>query len=177
AGGVGLIACQWLASIGATVIGTVGSDEKAALAKEHGCAHVINYSTESFKDRVLEITDGKGVPVVYDGVGARTFMDSLDCLQRLGMMVTFGNASGPVPEITPALLGQKGGLFLTRPSTAHYFVTREELKAGSADLFAAVTSGAVKIRIGASYPLAEAKQAHIDLEDRKSLGSTILTIG
>ncbi|MBK1663226.1 quinone oxidoreductase [Rhodospirillum rubrum] len=174
AGGVGLIACQWLKHLGVTTIGTVGSDEKAALARAHGCSHVINYSTENFVERVREITGGQGVPVVYDGVGAAVFEGSLDCLQRRGMMVTFGNASGPVPPIAPALLSQKGSLFLTRPTLAHYTADRRELVDTANDLFAVVGNGAVKIDIGQSYALADAVKAHQDLAGRRTTGSTVL---
>ncbi|ABC24414.1 quinone oxidoreductase family protein [Rhodospirillum rubrum] len=174
AGGVGLIACQWLKHLGVTTIGTVGSDEKAALARAHGCSHVINYSTENFVERVREITGGQGVPVVYDGVGAAVFEGSLDCLQRRGMMVTFGNASGPVPPIAPALLSQKGSLFLTRPTLAHYTADRRELVDTANDLFAVVGNGAVKIDIGQTYALADAVKAHQDLAGRRTTGSTVL---
>ncbi len=174
AGGVGLIACQWLAKLGVTTIGTVGSEEKAALAKANGCTHVINYTTENFVEKVKDLTDGKGVPVVYDGVGASTFNGSLDCLQQRGLMVTFGNASGPVPPVEPTLLSQKGSIFLTRPTLAHYTGTRSDLEAGAAELFDMVASGAVKNTIGQSYPLADAIRAHQDLEGRKTTGSTVL---
>ncbi|MFZ5791402.1 MAG: quinone oxidoreductase family protein [Pseudomonadota bacterium] len=174
AGGVGLIACQWLVHLGATVIGTVGSEEKAKLARDHGCHHTINYRKENFVERVKEITGGKGVPVVYDGVGKDVFMGSLDCLSPRGMMVTFGNASGPVPAIEPLLLSQKGSLFLTRPTLFHYIATREELLASANALFDVVLSGAVKIRINQTYPLKEAARAHRDLEARRTTGSTVL---
>lgn len=176
AGGVGLIACQWLKHIGARVIGTVSTPEKAALARANGCEFTIDYSRESFKDRVKEITGGKGVPVVYDGVGKTTFMDGLDCLSRLGMMVTFGNASGPVPAIEPLLLTRKGGLFLTRPSLANYTVTREETESMAADLFAVIASGAVKIDIGQTFPLTDAAQAHRALAARATTGSIVLEV-
>ncbi len=174
AGGVGLIACQWLKHLGATVIGTVGSEEKAALARAHGCDHTINYRSESFSERVRELTDGAGVPVVYDSVGKDTFEGSLDCLAPMGMMVSFGNASGPVPAFEPGILSAKGSLFLTRPSLIHYTAKREDLVASAEDLFEVVRSGAVKIEVNQTYPLAEAAQAHRDLEARKTTGSTIL---
>ena len=176
AGGVGQIACQWLKHLGATVIGTVGSDEKAEIAKANGCHHPIVYTRENFVDRVKELTDGKGVDVVYDGVGQAVFLDSLDCLKLRGMMCTFGNASGPVPAIDPLLLSQKGGLFLTRPTLMHYNSTREELVDSSTALFEVVGAGAVHISIGQTFPLTEAAEAHRALESRKTTGSTILTI-
>ncbi len=174
AGGVGLIACQWLRLLGASVIGTVGSEAKAALARAHGCDQVINYSQEDFAPRVREITGGAGVPGVYDGVGAATWEGSLDCLARRGMMVSFGNASGPVAPFAPGVLAGKGSLYLTRPSLADYTATRDELVQGADDLFEVVGSGAVKIEVGRTYPLAEAAQAHRDLEARKTTGSTVL---
>jgi len=173
AGGVGLIACQWLAALGVTMIGTVGSDEKAQLAKAHGCHHVINYSRENFLDRVKEITRGAGVPVVYDSVGKDTFDRSIECLRPFGMMVSFGNASGPVPPIDFAKV-LKGSLFLTRPSLMQYTAKREDLVAAAKDLFDIVLSGKVKIEVNQRYPLREAAQAHRDLEARKTTGSTIL---
>ena len=174
AGGVGLIACQWARALGATVIGTVGSEEKAVLAKAHGCAHVINYARENFVERVREITGGKGVPVVYDSVGKDTFMGSLDCLKTRGLMVSFGNASGAVPPFEPALLAQKGSLYLTRPSAAHYVAQRAELEAAAKALIDAVVSGMVKIEINHRYALKDVGQAHRDLAARKTTGSTIL---
>ena len=174
AGGVGLIACQWAKALGATVIGTVGSPAKADLAKAHGCDHVINYSTENFTQRVREITGGEGVPVVYDGVGKDTFMGSLDCLRPLGMMVTYGNASGPVPPFDVLLLSQKGSLFVTRPTIVHYTAKRADLEALGAELFEVVASGKVRIEVNQTYPLKDAGQAHSDLEARKTTGSTIL---
>jgi NADPH2:quinone reductase len=174
AGGVGLIACQWLKHLGATVIGTVGSEEKAALAKSHGCHHTINYRNENFVEKVREITEGEGVPVVYDSVGKDTFEGSLDCLRPLGMMVNFGNASGPVTQFNPGVLGQKGSLFLTRPSLMNYNAKREDLTASANELFEVVLSDAVKIEVNQTYPLAEAAQAHRDLEARKTTGSTVL---
>ena len=174
AGGVGLIACQWLKALGVTVIGTVGSDEKAAVAKAHGAQHVIVYTRENFTQKVREITGGKGVPVVYDSVGKSTFVGSLDCLQPFGLMVSFGNASGPVSGFDLGILAQKGSLFLTRPTLATYAATRADLVAATADLFEMVLSGKVKIEIGGTYPLAQAAQAHRDLEARKTTGSLVL---
>jgi len=174
AGGVGLIACQWAKALGATVIGTVGSPAKAALAKAHGCDHVINYSTENFTQRVREITGGEGVPVVYDGVGKDTFMGSLDSLRPLGMLVTYGNASGPVPPFDLLLLSQKGSLFVTRPTIVHYTAKRADLEALGGELFDVVASGKVRIEVNQTYALKDAAQAHRDLEARKTTGSTIL---
>ncbi len=174
AGGVGQILCQWARALGATVIGTVGSDEKAALAKKAGCKHVIVTSRENFVERVKEITKGKGVPVVYDGVGKDTFMGSLDCLSPLGMLASFGNASGAVTQFNPGVLAQKGSLFLTRPTLITYTATRESLVSAARELFAVVKSGKVKIAINQTYPLREAAQAQRDLEARKTTGSTIL---
>ncbi|NOV25793.1 quinone oxidoreductase [Cupriavidus necator] len=174
AGGVGLIACQWLKALGVTVIGTVGSDEKAELARANGCAHTIVYTRESFVERVREITNGKGVPAVYDSIGADTFRGSLDCLAPRGTMVSFGNASGPVPPFDLSVLGNKGSLRLTRPTLMTYVVHRELLEPMVADLFDAVTTGKVKIDIRQRYALSEVAQAHRDLESRKTTGSTIL---
>ena len=174
AGGVGQILCQWAKALGATVIGTVGSDEKAALAKKAGCKHVIVTSREKFVERVKEITKGKGVPVVYDGVGKDTFMDSLDCLAPLGLLASFGNASGPVTQFNPGVLAGKGSLFLTRPTLNTYSASREDLVKGAAELFAVVKSGKVKIHINQTYPLKDAAQAQRDLESRKTTGSTVL---
>ncbi|WP_413204521.1 quinone oxidoreductase family protein [Rhodospirillum sp. A1_3_36] len=174
AGGVGLIACQWLKHLGVTTIGTVGSEAKGELAKAHGCTHVINYNTEDFLDRVKEITDGQGVPVVYDGVGASVFDKSLDCLQSRGMMITFGNASGSVPPVAPGLLTAKGSLFLHRPTLMHYTATRPELEETANDLFNIVASGAVKIDVNQTYALKDVITAHTDLESRKTTGSTVL---
>ena len=174
AGGVGLIACQWARALGATVIGTVGSPAKAELARAHGCHHVINYSTENFTQRVREITAGEGVAVVYDGVGKDTFAGSLDSLRPLGMMVSFGNASGPVPPLDLILLSQKGSLFVTRPTIVHYTAKREDLVALGGELFDVVASGQVKIEVNQTYALQDAAQAHRDLEARKTTGSTIL---
>ena len=174
AGGVGLIACQWASHLGATVIGTVGSEEKAELARAHGCHHAILYREESVPDRVRELTGGAGVPVVYDSVGKDTFQDSLDCLQPRGMMVSFGNASGAVPPVAPGVLAQKGSLYLTRPSLFHYTATRDELEACAGALFEVVASDAVKVEVSHRYPLAEAEQAHRDLESRATTGSVVL---
>jgi NADPH:quinone reductase len=174
AGGVGQIMCQWGKALGATVIGTVGSDEKAALARKAGCKHVIVTSREKIVERVKEITKGKGVPVVYDGVGKDTFMDSLDCLAPLGLLASFGNASGAVTQFNPGVLAQKGSLFLTRPTLVNYTASREDLVKTAADLFSVVKSGKVKIRVNQTYPLREAAQAHRDLEGRKTTGSTVL---
>ena len=177
AGGTGLIACQWLKHLGATVIGTVGTREKAELAKAHGCDHPIVYTEESFVDRVKELTGGKGVPVVYDSVGKDTFDDSLRCLQPRGLMVSFGNASGAVEPFRPAILAQKGSLFLTRPTLANYTSTRQELEETTADLFDVVGSGAVRIEVNQTYALQDAAHAHRDLEARKTTGSTVLLTG
>ncbi len=176
AGGVGTIACQWLKHLGATVIGTVGNDEKAALAKAHGCDHAVVYTRENFVERVKEITDGKGVPVVYDSVGKDTFMDSLDCLSPHGLLAMFGTASGPVPPFDLNVLAGKGSLFVTRPTLMTYVASRQDLVATATELFEVVGSGAVKIEVNQTYPLAEAEQAHRDLEARKTTGSTVLTI-
>ena len=172
AGGVGLIACQWLKQLGVTVIGTVGSEEKAELAKAHGCDHTILYREESFVDRVRDITDGAGVPVVYDSVGADTYPGSLDCLSPRGMFISFGNASGPITNFDPGLLAAKGSLFFTRPTLMTYTATRDDLVASANDLFEAVEMG-VKIEIHQRYALKDAAQAHTDLEARKTTGSTI----
>jgi NADPH2:quinone reductase len=174
AGGVGQILCQWAKALGATVIGTVGSDEKAVLAKKAGCRHVIVTSREKVSERVKQITRGRGVPVVYDGVGKDTFMDSLDCLAPLGLMASFGNASGAVPPFNAGILAQKGSLYLTRPTLATYTATRADLVKAAAELFSAVKSGKVKITVNQTYPLREAAQAHRDLESRKTTGQTVL---
>jgi NADPH2:quinone reductase len=174
AGGVGQILCQWTKHLGATVIGTVGSEEKAALAKKVGCKHVIVTSKENFVERVKAITKGRGVPVVYDGVGKDTFMGSLDCLSPLGLMVSFGNASGAVPPFNLGVLAQKGSLFLTRPTLFSYTSKREDLLTAARELFSVVKSGKVKISINQTYPLREAAQAHMDLEGRRTTGSTVL---
>ncbi|HEX7641717.1 MAG TPA: quinone oxidoreductase [Burkholderiaceae bacterium] len=174
AGGVGLIACQWARALGVTMIGTVGSEEKAALARANGCAHVINYNTENFVDRVKEITGGRGVPVVYDSIGKDTFLASLDCLSPLGMMVSYGSASGPVPPFGLNELASRGSLFITRPTLFSYASSRMELDAMAADLFSVVESGKVKIAVNQRYALKDVAQAHRDLEARKTTGSTIL---
>ncbi|HEX2530292.1 MAG TPA: quinone oxidoreductase [Burkholderiaceae bacterium] len=174
AGGVGLIACQWAKALGVTMIGTVGSDDKAALAKAHGCTYTINYNKENFAERVKEITNGKGVPVVYDSIGKDTFIDSLNCLSPLGMMVSFGSASGPVQPFTLNELASRGSLFVTRPSLFTYIAKREDLDAMAAELFGMVESGKVRIDINQRYALKDVAQAHRDLEARKTTGSTIL---
>ncbi len=174
AGGVGQILSQWTKYLGATVIGTVGSEEKVAIAKKAGCKHVIVTAREKTSERVKAITKGKGVPVVYDGVGKDTFMDSLDCLAPLGLMVSYGNASGAVASFNPGILSQKGSLFLTRPTLVNYTATREDLLTASRELFAVVKKGAVKIKVSQTYPLREAAQAHRDLESRKTTGQTVL---
>ena len=174
AGGVGLIACQWAKALGVNLIGTVGSAEKAELAKAAGAAHVINYNTENFVERVLEITKGEKLPVVYDSIGADTFIGSLDCLRPLGMMVSFGSASGPVPPFSLAELASRGSLFVTRPTLFSYAAKRADLESMAANLFHMVSSGKVKIDIRQRYKLADAAQAHIDLEARKTTGSSIL---
>ncbi len=176
AGGVGLIASQWARALGATVIGTVGSDEKAELARAHGCTHVINYRRENFAQRVRELTDGRGVPVVYDGVGKDTFIGSLDSLAPRGLMVSFGNASGAVPPFAPLDLMTRGSLYITRPNLAHYTATREALEAAANDLFDVVASGAVRIGEPRRYALADAAQAHRDLQARQTTGSTVLEV-
>jgi NADPH2:quinone reductase len=174
AGGVGLIACQWARHLGATVIGTVGSDAKVALAKDNGCAHVLNTRSETWSARVRELTAGQGVPVVYDGIGRDTFMGSLDCLAVRGMLVSFGNASGAVPAFEPGILSAKGSLYLTRPTLFHYTRTPRELQETADDLFAVIQSGAVKIAIHQRFPLAEAREAHEALHSRATTGATLL---
>jgi NADPH2:quinone reductase len=174
AGGVGLIVCQWAKFLGATVIGTVGSDEKAELAKAHGCDHPIVYTREDFVKRVKEITGGNGVPVVYDSVGKDTFDKSLDCLRPLGLMVSFGQSSGAVLPLNVSTLTQKGSLFLTRPTLATYIAHRDDLVEASNELLKAVRTGVVQIEIGRGYKLRDAAKAHADLESRKTTGSTIL---
>jgi NADPH2:quinone reductase len=174
AGGVGLILCQWAKSLGAKVIGIVGSDAKAALAKRNGCKHVLIEGRDDIVARTRALTKGAGVRVVYDSVGAKTFMASLDCLAPLGMMVSYGNASGPPPVMSPMELAKRGSLFLTRPSLFAYIAKREDLDAAARELFSVVKSGKVKLRIGQTYPLSEAAQAHRDLEARKTTGSTVL---
>jgi NADPH:quinone reductase len=176
AGGVGLILCQWASHLGATVIGTVSSDEKAALAKANGCHHPVIYTREDFQARVVELTGGRKVAVVYDSVGKDTFAKSLDCLRPIGMMVLFGQSSGPVPPFDLGQLAAKGSLFITRPSLMTYTAKREDLLASANELFDVVMSGAVKISINQTYPLREAAQAHRDLEARKTTGSTIFTL-
>jgi len=174
AGGVGLIACQWLKALGVTVIGTVGSEEKARLAKAHGCAHTIVYTKENFVERVTQITDGRKLPVVYDSVGKDTFMGSLDCLQPRGMLVVFGNGSGPVAAFDLNLLSAKGSLYVTRPTLVTYTAKREDLEAMAAELFDVVKSGKVKIEVNQTYALKDAAQAHRDLQSRKTTGSTVI---
>jgi NADPH2:quinone reductase len=176
AGGVGLIACQWAHSLGATVIGTVGSDEKAALAKAHGCDHPIVYTREDFVERVKELTNGQKVPVVYDSIGKDTFLKSLDCIRPHGLLVVFGQASGPIGPVDLSIFAQKGSLFFTRPTLNTYAAKRADMLPMAKDLFDAVLSGKVKIEVGQTYPLKEAAQAHRDLEGRKTTGSTVLTV-
>lgn len=176
AGGVGLIACQWAKHIGATVIGTVGSEEKAELAKAHGCDHTINYRSEDFQARVMEITDGAGVPVVYDSIGKDTFEKSLDCLQPRGLLVSYGNATGPVNDVDLGILAAKGSLYVTRPTLMTYNEKREDLEQSAADLIKLVENGTIKINIGQKYHLSEAAKAHEDLESRKTTGSTVFTL-
>jgi NADPH:quinone reductase len=177
AGGVGLIACQWLAHLGATVIGTVGSDEKAELARAHGCTHPIVYTRESFVDRVRELTQGEGVPVAYDSVGRATFMDSLDCVRKRGMIVGFGNASGKPDPFDITLLAAKGSLFATRPVLMDYTETRAELEASAAALFEVIRAGAVRIEVRQRFALTEAAEAHRALESRRTAGSSLLLPG
>jgi NADPH2:quinone reductase len=174
AGGVGLIACQWARALGVNLIGTVGSNEKAELAKAHGAAHVINYNTENFVERVKDITGGARVPVVFDSIGKDTFLGSLDCLAPRGTMVSFGNSSGPVPPFALTELVSRGSLYITRPTLVSYTATRKELEATAQDLFDIVASGQVKVAIGQRFPLAQAAEAHRALEARKTTGSTIL---
>lgn len=174
AGGVGLIACQWLKALGVTVIGTVGSDEKAKIAKAHGCDHAIVYTRENFVERVREITGGRKVPVVYDSVGKDTFMGSLDCLMPRGLLAVFGNGSGPVAAFDLGLLAAKGSLYVTRPTLMTYTARREDLEAGAKELFDMVKPGKVRIEINQTYELGDAAQAHRDLEGRKTTGSTVL---
>jgi NADPH2:quinone reductase len=176
AGGVGLIVCQWAKHLGATVIGTVGDDEKAALAKRHGCDHPINYRREDFVARVGEITQGKKLPVVYDSVGKDTFYKSLDCLAPLGLMASFGQSSGAIGPVDIGILAGKGSLFLTRPTLNTYTATREDLLTAANDLFDVVLKGAVKIQINQTYPLRDAAKAHRDLQDRKTTGSTVFMV-
>jgi len=176
AGGVGLIVCQWARHLGARVIGTVGSPEKAELARDNGCEHPILYTKEDFASRVKEITGGRGVDVVYDSVGQATFMKSLDCLRPMGMLVSFGQSSGPIPPVDLSVLAQKGSLFLTRPTLMTYTAAREDLLAHARDLFEVVQAGAVKVDARRTYPLAEAPRAHRDLEGRKTTGSSVFTV-
>ena len=174
AGGVGLIACQWLKALGVTVIGTVSSDEKAALAKAHGCAHTIDYTKEDFPKRVLEITGGKKLPVVFDSIGKDTWEKSLDCILPLGYMISFGNASGAVPPVALTILSAKGSLYVQRPTMMTYTATRPLLEEAANDLFAAVTSGKVKIEVNQRFALKDAGDAQIALAGRKTTGSTVL---
>lgn len=174
AGGVGLLVCQWAKALGATVIGTVGSDEKAALAKAHGCDHPVVYTRENFTQRVKEITNGALVPVVYDSIGKDTYIGSLDCLAPLGLFVSFGNASGPLPAIDSKEFSSRGSLFFTRPTLFSYIAKRADLESAAAELFDVILSGKVKTSINQRYPLAEVGRAHADLESRKTTGSTIL---
>jgi NADPH:quinone reductase len=174
AGGVGAILCQWAKHLGATVIGTVGSDEKVAHARAHGCDHVIVYTREDFVERVRALTGRNGVPVVYDSVGKATFEGSLRCLARRGLLVSFGEASGHPDPVPPRRLGQMGSVYLTHPSLSDYISTREELTASANDLFAMVTSGKIKVEIGRTYPLSEAPRAHADLQSRQTTGSIVL---
>jgi len=174
AGGVGLILCQWARALGARVIGVVGSEAKAQIARRHGCNHVLISGRDELVAGVRAFTRGAGVAAVYDAVGKDTFMESLDCLRRLGMMVTFGNASGPAPAIAPLELSKRGSLFLTRPTLFNYIGTRAELEAAARELFAAVRARKVRIVIGQKYPLTRAADAHRDLEGRRTTGSTVL---
>ena len=174
AGGVGLIACQWARALGLQLIGTAGSDEKCQLALDHGAAHAINYRSEDFVARVKQITDGEGVKVVYDSIGKDTFEPSLRCLRPFGLMASFGNSSGPVPPFAVGSLGPLGSLYLTRPTLFTHLATRESTQVMADELFAVVQSGAVKIRIGQRYALADAAQAHRDLEARATTGSSVL---
>jgi len=176
AGGVGLIACQWAKALGATVIGTVGNDDKAALARAHGCDHPIVYTREDFVAEVDRITAGKKLPVVYDSVGKDSFLKSLDCLAPRGMMVSFGNASGPPDPFPPGLLAQKGSLFLTRPTLFNYIATRPELEEAAGELFGMLASGQVKVEVKQRFALKDAAEAHRALEGRKTSGSTVLTV-
>ena len=174
AGGVGLMACQWASHLGATVIGTVGSDEKAGLAQAHGCTHTIVYSRDDFVEQVKDLTDGKGVDVVYDAVGKDTFEKGFDCLRPLGTMVLFGAASGKPDPVDPAVLQAKGSLFLTRPSLFNYIADRESLTQAAVDLFEVIESGAVTAEVNQEHALADASQAHRDLEGRRTTGATVL---
>src|SRR6266700_1945957 len=176
AGGVGLIMCQWAKHLGATVIGTVSSDKKAAVARAHGCDHPIVYTREDFAVRVRDITGGEGVPVVYDSIGKATFEDSLRCLRRRGILASFGEASGDPDPVPPRRLGQLGSLYVTHPSLGDYTASREALLETANDLFNMVMSGKVRIDIGTTYPFAEAPRAHADLESRRTTGSIVLTV-
>jgi NADPH:quinone reductase len=176
AGGVGLIMCQWAKHLGATVIGTVGSDAKAAIARAHGCDYPIVYAREDFAERVLDITGGEGVPVVYDSVGKATFEGSLRALRRRGVMASFGEASGDPDPMPPRRLGALGSIYLTHPSVTNYTVTRDELTAAANDLFAMVTSGKIRIEISRTYPLQDAPRAHADMEARKTTGSIVMVV-
>jgi len=177
AGGVGLIACQWAKALGVRLIGTVSSPEKAALAKRHGAWETIDYSKEDVAKRVLELTDGRKVPVVYDGVGKDTWETSLDCLEPRGLMVSFGSSSGPVTGVALGILASKGSLFVTRPTLGTHVATRDKLEAATKELFGMVTRGKIRFDVDRTYPLAEAAQAHIDLESRKTTGSIVLLPG
>ena len=174
AGGVGQIFCQWAKSLGCKVIGTVGSDEKVDIAKKNGCDFVINYSTEDFPKKVLELTKGKGVPVVYDGVGKNTFEGSIECLKMRGMMVSFGNSSGPVANIDVKKMIQPKSLYFTRPTMFHYLATKNELKEGANELFKKISLGKIKIKIFKKYQLEDVVQAHKDLEGRKIIGPAVI---
>jgi NADPH2:quinone reductase len=176
AGGVGLIMCQWAKHLGATVIGTVGTDAKAAVARAHGCDYPIVYGREDFAERVLHITGGEGVPVVYDSVGKTTFQGSLRCLRRRGVMASFGEASGDPDPVPPRRLGALGSIYLTHPSLTNYTVTRDELLAAANDLFVMVMSGKIKIEIGRTYALQDAARAHADLESRNTTGSIVMMV-
>jgi len=176
AGGVGLMVCQWAKHLGATVIGTVGTDQKAELAHAHGCDHPIVYTRERFVDRVRELTNGEGVPVVYDSIGKDTFEDSIDCLRPLGLMVSFGNASGAVPPVDLKALSAKGSLFITRPTVMTYTAKREDLLAGAQALFDVVQKGVLKVEVNQTWPLQQAAEAHKALEGRQTTGSTVLTV-
>jgi NADPH2:quinone reductase len=176
AGGVGLIACQWAKALGATVIGTVGSEEKAKIAHAHGCDHPITYTSEDFVARVADITRAEKLPVVYDSVGKDTFLKSLDCLRPKGLVVSFGQSSGPIGPIDLGIFAQKGSLFFTRPTLYTYAAKRADLLTMAQDLFAAVLSGAVRIVVNQTYPLKDAAQAHRDLEERRTVGSTVLVV-
>ena len=176
AGGVGLILCQWASALGATVIGTVSSEAKAELARSHGCAHPILYTKQDFVAEVEKLTAGQKLPVVFDSVGKDTFAKSLDCLRPRGLMVSFGNASGPVEPFSPLILSRKGSLFLTRPTLFNYIATRSDLEQSATELFDIVTSGKVKIEVKQRFALADAAEAHRALEARQTTGSTILTV-